>query len=162
MNVLVIGGGGREHALCWRIRRDRPDAELFAAPGNGGTADLATNVPIKATDVDGITAWAGEHRPDLVVVGPDDPLAVEPTLPGRDRPALPLDTLDVAVGQHAEHPLGGVDDPAQEAPTGGDVGHLGKLRHHPLALAGGQDDDMNRQVTPLSCFALGGQDSNPL
>ena len=45
--ILVVGGGGREHALCWRIHRDRPTAELFAAPGNGGTAELATNVPIR-------------------------------------------------------------------------------------------------------------------
>jgi phosphoribosylamine--glycine ligase len=75
IRILVVGGGGREHALCWRIRHDRPEAELFAAPGNGGTAELATNVPLKATDIEGITAWCDEHRPDLVVIGPDDPLA---------------------------------------------------------------------------------------
>ena len=73
--ILVVGGGGREHALCWRIRHDRPDAEIFAAPGNAGTAELATNVPIKAMDIEGIVAWAREHQPDLVVIGPDDPLA---------------------------------------------------------------------------------------
>ena len=44
MRILVVGGGGREHALCWRIRHDRPDAQIFAAPGNGGTSELATNV----------------------------------------------------------------------------------------------------------------------
>jgi len=75
MRILVVGGGGREHALCWRIRHDRPDVRLFAAPGNGGTAELATNVPLEATDVAGITAWCDEHGPDLVVIGPDDPLA---------------------------------------------------------------------------------------
>lgn len=73
--ILVVGGGGREHALCWRIARDRPQAELFAAPGNGGTAALARAVPIAATDIDAIVAWCRVERPDLVVVGPDDPLA---------------------------------------------------------------------------------------
>jgi phosphoribosylamine--glycine ligase len=76
MRILVVGGGGREHALCWRIRRDRPDIELFAAPGNGGTDELATNVPLEATDIAEIAAWCDEHTPDLVVIGPDDPLAV--------------------------------------------------------------------------------------
>jgi len=75
MRILVVGGGGREHALAWRIARDRPDAELFVAPGNGGTAGLATNVPLAATDVAGIARWCSERSPDLVVVGPDDPLA---------------------------------------------------------------------------------------
>ena len=75
MRILVVGGGGREHALCWRIRHDRPDCELFAAPGNGGIAQLATLLPLTATDIDGIVAWCREQRPDLVVVGPDDPLA---------------------------------------------------------------------------------------
>ena len=75
MRILVVGGGGREHALAWRIARDRPDAELFVAPGNGGTAGLATNVPLAATDVAGIARWCRERSPDLVVVGPDDPLA---------------------------------------------------------------------------------------
>jgi phosphoribosylamine--glycine ligase len=75
MRILVVGGGGREHALAWRIARDRPDAELFVAPGNGGTAELATNVPLVATDVVGIARWCRERSPDLVVVGPDDPLA---------------------------------------------------------------------------------------
>jgi phosphoribosylamine--glycine ligase len=73
--ILVVGGGGREHTLCWRIRLERPDAEVFAAPGNGGTAELATNVSLEASDIAGITAWCDDHDPDLVVVGPDDPLA---------------------------------------------------------------------------------------
>jgi phosphoribosylamine---glycine ligase len=73
--ILVVGGGGREHALCWRIRQDRPAAEILAAPGNGGIGELATLLPIRAGDVDGIVAWCREGRPDLVVVGPDEPLA---------------------------------------------------------------------------------------
>jgi phosphoribosylamine--glycine ligase len=73
--ILVVGGGGREHALCWRVRHDRPSAMIYAAPGNAGTAELATNVPVAASDIEGIRAWCDEHRPDLVVIGPDDPLA---------------------------------------------------------------------------------------
>lgn len=73
--ILVVGGGGREHALCWRILHDRPAAELFVAPGNGGTAAVATNVPVGAADIEGLVGWCVEQRPDLVVIGPDDPLA---------------------------------------------------------------------------------------
>jgi phosphoribosylamine--glycine ligase len=74
--VLVVGGGGREHAICWKLATDRPGIELYAAPGNAGIAELATLVPIEATDVAGIAAWSATERPDLVVVGPDDPLAL--------------------------------------------------------------------------------------
>ncbi len=73
--VLVVGGGGREHAICWRIQHDRPGAELFVAPGNGGTSTVATNVPIEAADIGAIVDWCVEHQPDLAVIGPDDPLA---------------------------------------------------------------------------------------
>jgi phosphoribosylamine--glycine ligase len=73
--ILVVGGGGREHALCWRIRRDRPAAELLAAPGNGGIGQLARLLPIAAGDVEGLVRWCRDERPDLVVVGPDEPLA---------------------------------------------------------------------------------------
>ena len=73
--ILVVGGGGREHALAWRINQDRPEADLFAAPGNAGIGRLATLVPVAADDIDGILGWCAEHEPDLVVVGPDDPLA---------------------------------------------------------------------------------------
>jgi phosphoribosylamine--glycine ligase len=74
--ILVVGGGGREHALCWRIHHDRPEAQLFAAPGNGGIGLLATLVPLAASDIAGIATWCREERPDLVVVGPDEPLAL--------------------------------------------------------------------------------------
>jgi phosphoribosylamine--glycine ligase len=73
--ILVIGGGGREHALCWRINRDRPDAELFAAPGNAGIGQIAQRLEFAASDIPAVTAWCRTERPDLVVVGPDDPLA---------------------------------------------------------------------------------------
>jgi phosphoribosylamine--glycine ligase len=77
VRILVVGGGGREHALCWALARDLPSpaATLFAAPGNPGTATLATNLPIPATALDALVAAAREHRIDLVVVGPEAPLA---------------------------------------------------------------------------------------
>jgi phosphoribosylamine--glycine ligase len=74
MKVLVVGGGGREHTLAWKIANDSTKPEVFCAPGNAGTSEVATNVPIGAEDVDALTAWAVENRPDLVVVGPEAPL----------------------------------------------------------------------------------------
>ena len=75
MRILVVGGGGREHALCWALKRDTPEATLFTAPGNPGTAALGTNLKIPASAVDGLVAAAAEQRIDLVVVGPEAPLA---------------------------------------------------------------------------------------
>lgn len=79
MRVLVVGGGGREHALCWALHRDAAASasavELFAAPGNPGTAALATNLPIAATAVDDLVAAAATHRIDLTIIGPEAPLA---------------------------------------------------------------------------------------
>jgi phosphoribosylamine--glycine ligase len=74
MKVLVIGGGGREHALVWKLARDSRRPQLFCAPGNAGTAGLATNVPIPSEDVPGLLAWARAHQPDLTIVGPEAPL----------------------------------------------------------------------------------------
>jgi phosphoribosylamine---glycine ligase len=75
VRLLVIGGGGREHALCWALRRENPDADLYCAPGNPGTAALATNLPIAADDLDRIADAADMHGIDLTVVGPEVPLA---------------------------------------------------------------------------------------
>jgi phosphoribosylamine--glycine ligase len=75
VRLLVIGGGGREHALCWTLRRENPDADLYCAPGNPGTAALATNLPIAADDLDRIADAADMHGIDLTVVGPEVPLA---------------------------------------------------------------------------------------
>ena len=72
--LLVVGGGGREHAICWRLRQDRPHAEIFCAPGNAGTEDIARTLEIGAADIDDLVSWARSERPDLVVVGPEDPL----------------------------------------------------------------------------------------
>jgi len=76
MKILVVGSGGREHAIAWRLAQDAEGHEIFCAPGNAGTADVATNVDIKADDVAGIVAWSKAERPDLVVVGPEAPLVI--------------------------------------------------------------------------------------
>ena len=70
--VLVVGGGGREHALAWKLARD--GAEVLVAPGNAGTAAVAENVPIAATDIPALVALARSRRVDLTVVGPEAPL----------------------------------------------------------------------------------------
>ncbi|MCH7836724.1 MAG: phosphoribosylamine--glycine ligase [Chloroflexi bacterium] len=75
MNVLLVGSGAREHALAWKLRQSPKLTDLFVAPGNAGTAALGTNLPLKAADVEGLTKAAKEHRCELVVVGPEDPLA---------------------------------------------------------------------------------------
>ncbi len=74
MKILVVGGGGREHAIVWRLSRDGEGHSIFCAPGNAGIAGIATCVPVGAEDVDGIVKWARDNRPDLVVVGPEAPL----------------------------------------------------------------------------------------
>ena len=76
MKILVVGNGGREHALAWRLSKDAEGHDLYCAPGNAGTAAIAKNVPIKAEDVEGIVYWAVENKPDLVVVGPEAPLVL--------------------------------------------------------------------------------------
>ncbi len=75
MRLLVVGGGGREHALCWALRRENPDGDLFCAPGNPGTAELGTNLPIAADDLDRIADAADMHGIDLTIIGPEVPLA---------------------------------------------------------------------------------------
>ena len=74
MKILVVGSGGREHAITWRLSRDAVKHSLFCAPGNAGTASIATNLPIGAEDIPAIVAWAQAEKPDLVVVGPEAPL----------------------------------------------------------------------------------------
>ena len=74
--ILVVGGGGREHAILWKLSQSKEDLTLYCAPGNGGIEQLATCVPIKADDVEGIIAWSKENGMDLVFVAPDDPLAL--------------------------------------------------------------------------------------
>ena len=76
MRVLVVGGGGREHALAWAIRRELSEAVIHCAPGNPGTAELGTNLAIPADDIDRIADAADMLGADLVVVGPEVPLAM--------------------------------------------------------------------------------------
>ena len=76
MKVLVVGSGGREHAICWKLAQSPKVTELYCAPGNAGIAQAAKCVDVKATDVDGMVKWAKDNAMDFVVVAPDDPLAL--------------------------------------------------------------------------------------
>jgi phosphoribosylamine--glycine ligase len=76
MKILVIGSGGREHALVWKIRQSSCVSKVYCAPGNGGIAGLAECVNIKADDVQGLLAFARDHAVDLTVVGPEVPLVL--------------------------------------------------------------------------------------
>jgi phosphoribosylamine--glycine ligase len=74
MNILVLGSGGREHTFAWKIAQSSRCDQLYVAPGNSGTAALATNLPIAVTDFEAIKAAVIEHKIEMVVVGPEDPL----------------------------------------------------------------------------------------
>ena len=76
VKLLVIGSGGREHALVWKLKQSPVVDRIFCAPGNGGTSAVAENVPIPATDLAQLLRFAKENAVDLTVVGPDDPLAL--------------------------------------------------------------------------------------
>ena len=75
MKIMVVGSGGREHALAWKIAQSPGCDKLYCAPGNPGTAELAENLPVKAEDLPGLVRAAREHAVELVVIGPEDPLA---------------------------------------------------------------------------------------
>ncbi len=74
MKVLVVGGGGREHALCWKLAQSSRRPTLYCAPGNAGTATIARNVPVAAEDIDALVEFARKEDILLTVVGPEDPL----------------------------------------------------------------------------------------
>jgi phosphoribosylamine---glycine ligase len=74
MNILLLGSGGREHALAWKLAQSNPSPTIFIAPGNTGTQQHGTNLPIAVTDFERIKVACIEHRIDLVVVGPEEPL----------------------------------------------------------------------------------------
>jgi phosphoribosylamine--glycine ligase len=76
VKILVIGGGGREHALAWKLKESGGVDRIFCAPGNAGTAEIAENVAIPATDLSQLLRFAKQNDVDLTVVGPDDPLAL--------------------------------------------------------------------------------------
>jgi len=75
-NVLIVGSGGREHALAWKLRQSPRVNAIYVAPGNAGTEVIAQNAPIKVTDVEGLFRFASDHPVDLVVVGPELPLSL--------------------------------------------------------------------------------------
>jgi phosphoribosylamine---glycine ligase len=97
MKILIVGNGGREHAFLDSLRRDDPRAELFVTRGNGGTAGLATPVPLDPTDAPALAAWAAAHAIDLAIVGPEAALA-EGIADLFERRAIPLfgPTLEAA------------------------------------------------------------------
>ncbi len=74
MRILVVGGGGREHALCWALHRSPLVSRIFCAPGNGGIRDIAACSPVATGDIEGLLALAHDEKVDLVVVGPEAPL----------------------------------------------------------------------------------------
>jgi len=76
VKLLVVGSGGREHTLVWGLSRSSQAPEIYVAPGNGGTADLAINVPIAADDIPALVRYAQSEGIDLVVIGPEIPLAL--------------------------------------------------------------------------------------
>src|ERR1051326_1688203 len=76
MKILVIGGGGREHALVWKLRQSPRVEKIFVAPGNDGTGESAELVPIAVDDIEKLAAFAEKNRVDLTVVGPELPLTL--------------------------------------------------------------------------------------
>lgn len=75
-NVLIIGSGGREHALAWKLAQSPRIGKLYVAPGNGGARQVAQNIPIESTDIDKLLQFVVKNEIGLTVVGPDDPLAL--------------------------------------------------------------------------------------
>ena len=76
MKILVVGGGGREHAIVWKIAQSPKVDKIYCAPGNGGIAELAECVDIAATDIENMVKFAKDNAIDLVMVAPDDPLVL--------------------------------------------------------------------------------------
>lgn len=76
MRILIVGNGGREHALLWKLRRDAPDAHFVATRPNGGMAEGVEPLNLAPTDVEALAGWAAGHRVDLAIVGPEAPLAL--------------------------------------------------------------------------------------
>src|SRR5256712_6017718 len=76
MKILVIGGGGREHALVWKLKQSSSVDRIFCAPGNAGTAQIAENIAVSATDLPQLLRFAKQNEVELTVVGRDDPLAM--------------------------------------------------------------------------------------
>ena len=95
MKILLLGSGGREHALAWKIAQSPKVEKLYIAPGNAGTTAVGENVNIKATDFEAISAFALKEDIAMVVVGPEDPLVKESTTTSRTAPNLNTSLLSV-------------------------------------------------------------------
>lgn len=76
MRILVIGSGGREHALCWKIKQSEKASKVYCAPGNGGTREITENIDIKVNEVDKLLAFVLDNKIDLTIVGPEEPLVL--------------------------------------------------------------------------------------
>ena len=74
MNILVLGSGGREHAIAWALRKSPQTDVLYVAPGNGGTAEIAENVDLDIADTEALLSFVHERKIGLVVIGPEAPL----------------------------------------------------------------------------------------
>lgn len=74
MNILILGSGGREHTICWKINQSKKVKAVYVAPGNAGTERIATNVPLQVTDFDAIATFALEENIGMIIVGPEVPL----------------------------------------------------------------------------------------
>lgn len=88
MNILVLGSGGREHALAWKLAQSKSLGKLYVAPGNAGTAQVATNLPLAVDDFDGIAESVKENHIDMLIVGPEVPLVEGISDYFRDHPEL--------------------------------------------------------------------------
>lgn len=76
MDILVVGSGGREHAICWALSKSKREPKIFCAPGNAGIAEVAECVDIMSDDIPALLKWAELHDPNLIVIGPEVPLAL--------------------------------------------------------------------------------------
>src|SRR5258708_4004566 len=76
MIILLLGSGGREHALAWKMLQSSKCSKLYVAPGNAGTSEIALNVAISPTDFESVKTFVIQERIDMVVVGPEDPLVL--------------------------------------------------------------------------------------
>jgi len=80
MRVLLIGSGGREHALAWKLAQSPRLTKLYVAPGNGGTSEIAENVAVDPADHAAVIGWAAANAIDFVVIGPDAPVVADSTI----------------------------------------------------------------------------------
>ncbi len=103
MNVLLIGNGGREHAIAWKLAQSKNLSKLYIAPGNPGTAQCGKNVPISTSDTNKLVDFAKQNNIALVVVGPEDPLAAGAVdafeAAGVDHPHLHKDKIGEVIGE---------------------------------------------------------------